>query len=313
MKRSIVTILLVLNSLVVFSQENYTSAVGITIENDLFFQTDYYYSAGESIAFINPAISKSPFSRLLISISNLNTAVFDGASINHRIYTPQDTPNAGLKLNDRPYAATLYLSQFKVVENKVKGYRLTTQISIGVIGSNAQGYSLQSGIHSIFPSEEPVGWEYQIENDVLINYFIKYDKSVFSKTYLEWLVSGAANIGTVNNDVAFSTTLRAGIMNVFADSFSPKKNDSRIKTWMELSYESKFVAYNALLQGGMNNSSSVNTFNNDEVERLIHKFGLSYYFQYSSHRLEININKISPEFNKGLWHGWVGINYLYWF
>jgi hypothetical protein len=300
------------NSYVPESNSNYKSAVGLKMDNDFFFQTDYYYSAGESIVVINPIISKSPFNRLLISILNLGDVIYNGLRIDHKIYTPTDTPRAGLKIGDRPYSSTFTLSQFQVVENNERGYRMSTTFSLGVIGENAQGYKFQSIIHKITPSEEPLGWEYQIKNDFLINYNLKFDKRLFQTNNFEWLATGTANLGTVNTDLSISTTIRTGIMDSYFESYAPKEK-SGFKTWIELSYQARAVLYNANLQGGIFNQTSPNIINTDDVNRLIHKFGIHFYLQYNQHRMVLDAYRLSPEFKNSMSHMWGGITYQYWF
>ncbi|MCK5781247.1 MAG: lipid A deacylase LpxR family protein [Flavobacteriales bacterium] len=288
------------------------SSFGFTMDNDMFFQTDYYYSAGESIWLINPIISKSPFNRLLVSVLNLGDVVYNGVKIDHKLFTPQDTPNAGLKVGDRPYASSLSLSQFQVIENVDRGYRITSQFSLGVIGEYAFGEQFQSIIHAITPSEAPLGWEYQISNDLLLNYFAKFDKRVYEANYFEWIVSASTNLGTVNNDLALSSTVRTGTLGSFFESYSPK-SDSGFSTWLELSYQIKYSAYNAYLEGGMFNKTSPNIIQSDQINRLTQQIGLHLNLQYNSHRVVFDAYRISPEFETSLWHMWGGISYQYWF
>ncbi|MEN8138713.1 MAG: lipid A deacylase LpxR family protein [Bacteroidota bacterium] len=292
--------------------KSYQRAFGLTVENDMFFQTDHYYSAGESIHFIHPAISKSPFNRLLISMFNLGDVVYNGLKIDHKIFTPTDTPNAGLKIGDRPYASSLSISQFKVVENSEYAYRISSRFSLGIIGEYARGRELQSKIHEITPSEVPLGWEYQVKNDLLLNYYIKLDKGIYSSEYFEWLASASVNLGTVNNDIAFSTNARVGLIDSYFESYSPGKN-SGFRTWMELSYKVKTIAYNAYLEGGLINRNSPYIIENGDMNRMSQKIGVHFFIQYNKHRIVFEGYRISPEFVGALWHQWGGISYQYWF
>ena len=291
---------------------HYNKSVGFKFDNDIFFQTDYYYSSGENIFFLHSSISKSPISKLFISKFNKEDVEYNGISIDHKMYTPTDIPNDTVKAGDRPYAASLSLYQFQIFENKIKGYRVTSNFSIGVIGEFAFGKELQSIIHGITPSELPVGWESQISNDVLLNYGLLFDKRLLEANSFEWIASAGANLGTVNTDMYASTKIRFGWMDTYFSSYSPKLN-SGFNLWFELGYQAKFVVYNAYLQGGMFNRTSPYVKEPSEIKRLVHTFEARYVLQYNKHVLVFESYKLSPEFYNSLDHAWGRISYQYWF
>jgi len=162
---------------------HFYKSIGFKFDNDIFFQTDYYYTSGENIFFLHPSISKSPIAKLFITKFDKHDVEYNGISIEHQMYTPTDTPSDTVKVGDRPYAASLTLNQFQIFENKEKGYRVTSTLSMGVIGKSALGAEIQSLIHEITPSQQPVGWESQIRNDILLNYNFRIDKRLYQSNH----------------------------------------------------------------------------------------------------------------------------------
>ena len=291
---------------------HYNKSIGFKFDNDMFFQTDYYYTSGENIFFLHPGISKSPIAKLFISKFNKEDVEYNGIYIDHQMYTPTDTPSDTVRAGDRPYAASLSLSQFQVFENDLRGYRVTSTFSIGVIGEFAFGEEIQSIIHGITPSEQPVGWDSQISNDILLNYGIRLDKRFIESNGFEWIASTDVNLGTVNTDISVSTSIRFGWMDSYFASYAPKRN-SGFNMWVELGYDAKLVIYNAYLQGGMINRTSPYVKEASEINRLVHTLEAKYYMQYNKHRLIFEAYKLSPEFYGSLPHAWGRVSYQYWF
>lgn len=291
---------------------HFQKAIGFKFDNDMFFQTDYYYTSGENIFFIHPSISKSPITKIFIPKLNDDDIEYNGIFINHEMYTPTDTPSDTVKAGDRPYAASLSLGQFQVIENAKRGYRLTSTLNIGVIGEFAFGAEIQSLIHNITPSEQPIGWDSQISNDLLLNYSFRFDKRLYEVNGFEWLASTYTTLGTVNTDISASTKIRVGLMDTYFSSYSPKKQ-SGFKTWLELGYSLKFVVYNAYLQGGVFNRTSPYVKDASEIKRLISTFEAQFILQYNKHRLIFDSYHLSPEFNDSMSHAWGRITYQYWF
>ena len=316
-KKSFIVVLLMLSILVEAQETNvdsthYNKSIGFKFDNDIFFQTDYYYSSGENIFFIHPGVAKSPITKLFISKFNNDDIEYNGVSIDHKMYTPTDTPSDTVKAGDRPYAASLSLSQFQVFENRLNGYRVSSTLSLGVIGEFAFGKEMQSIIHGITPSEQPVGWESQISNDILLNYSFQFDKRLFESANFEWLATSTATLGTVNTDISVSTTIRFGWMESYFSSYAPKRN-SGFNLWFELGYEAKLVIYNAYLQGGMFNRTSPYVIESSNIKRLIHTLEAKYFVQYNKHRLIFEAYNLSPEFYNSLGHAWGRVSYQYWF
>jgi len=87
-------------------------------------------------------------------------------ALGQNIYTPEDIGTRDLVVDDRPYAAWLYLGRGLVLEN---GRVLDImELSVGVVGPAAFGEQMQSAIHEFIDSPDPRGWHNQLGNELAV-------------------------------------------------------------------------------------------------------------------------------------------------
>lgn len=93
-----------------------------------------------------------------------------GISLNHQIYTPNNTNSAAFIRNDRPYAAWLYFGFSLHLKNR--DWSQTLETSLGVVGPAALGEQVQNNFHRLIGTTTAQGWDHQLPNEpaVQINY-----------------------------------------------------------------------------------------------------------------------------------------------
>ena len=150
-------------------------AVSIYFENDIFYNTDEYYTNAVKLRFISPSleslaengISPDCFDGLMDAVQRLrqSEAMQYNVSfgIGHSIYTPRDTEAKELQVNDRPYAAHLY--GFLGLHVKEPRLMDTYELSFGMIGPAAIGRQVQNTVHRIKGVETSKGWKNQLRNE----------------------------------------------------------------------------------------------------------------------------------------------------
>ena len=74
----------------------------------------------------------------------------------------------------------------------------------------------------------------------------------------------------------------------------------------------RLVGYDATLQGGMFNKTSPYVISSGSVNRLVGDIHISFVFDIFGHRLSLYQHLTSSRFTASKWHGWMGINYSYW-
>lgn len=86
-----------------------------------------------------------------------------GLSLGHQIYTPKNTRTSELILDDRPYAAWLYLGLSASFQTETHNHSL--ELDIGMVGPAALGEQVQNNFHSMIDVERAEGWKHQLENE----------------------------------------------------------------------------------------------------------------------------------------------------
>jgi len=155
--------------------------LGVNFDNDIFNNTDYYYTNGIRFDFISPLFASSPFAYPMLPGGKTSVS-YHGMSIVQNMYTPTN-PDTGLVMDgDRPFAAYLYFGHFKTSLNGKANYRLHSEIIIGLMGPGSLGGFMQKQIHNI----EPVGWQNQIRNDFVLNYTAELEKGLINNDILDF-------------------------------------------------------------------------------------------------------------------------------
>ena len=200
------------SSMILLSHER---SFRINFDNDVFDNTDRYYTNGVRFDFISPALRQSPLSWLMVPYWGQGINYY-GISILQNMYTPSTTKVGGIQYGDRPYASYLVFGSFKISNDPIKKFRQTSEIDLGVIGPMAFGDFLQKTVHSNLPTNsEPLGWEYQIQNDLVLNYNLTYEKGLLSSRRVELNLNGTGSLGTLYTNMGGGFQFRAGLMNPY--------------------------------------------------------------------------------------------------
>lgn len=148
-------------------------------ENDLFLNTDKYYTNGTKFSLISPNLHKSfndtrlipgwlqPVVQRLPFINDKGIQKNVVISIGQNIYTPEDIRETALIPDDRPYAGWLYLGLG--LHNKTDRWLDTLELDVGVVGPWSLGEDTQNFVHRTRDIPEALGWDNQIHNEIGIN------------------------------------------------------------------------------------------------------------------------------------------------
>ena len=183
-------------------------------DNDFFSATDRYYTQGIYLELIMPFIRKSPLSKVLIPI-NKNVVNYYGINFEQDGFTPRSIRHDSIYFGERPYASVFFVSHFLISVDRAKKQRLSTSLDLGIIGPEAKGEEEQKGIHRALKNIQPLGWEYQIASDYVLNYNMKFEKGVLVKKHVECIGFIGSRLGTLYDDISVGTLLRAGRMQSF--------------------------------------------------------------------------------------------------
>lgn len=289
-----------------FYFKNTNKSISLKFDNDTYYYTDYYYTYGLQIELVLPVFSKSALGIMFPKITDeaLNTV---GVSLSQKLYTPKNIHDTTIQFNDRPFAATVILSHFWYSRSLSSGIELSSAIKIGVIGPAAGGKILQQKIHEWINSPEPLGWDYQIANDLILNYDFHFFYPIIYHDSFKFGMTTKARIGTLFDD------LSAGINFAFAKNQFSNGESKNKKLIFAVNSDAavKTVLYNATLQGGMFSRENHYTLSRTELSPLVFSANISLSVKYYGFCLRVEHDFLTKEFKSGQNHNYAGISMGY--
>jgi hypothetical protein len=291
------------------------SYVAVNFDNDIFNNTDYYYTNGVRISYVAPIFSSSPLSFPMLPYrkSSIN---YSGMTVVQNMYTPTNPDTVNILDGDRPFAAYLYFGHFKNTLSFEKKYRQYSELDIGLIGPGSLGGFVQGQIHDI----DPKGWENQVQNDLVLNYTAVVEKGLYNPRFFDLNVFASGQIGTLYDNLGGGFRTRIGKLNpYFAMPGLAKKSSIEaidIHKWQYgifAKIKAKLVIYDATLQGGMFNKSSNYTIPASDIERFVLEASAGIYIAYKQLGLTLEQYYISKEFKEAYEFRWGHINITYCF
>lgn len=284
----------------------------LSFDNDIFDNTDQFYTNGIRIDLILPGLKQFPLSHLMIPYWR-KAINYYGFSLVQNLYTPSTTKIGGIIYGDRPYAAYLYFSMFKISNDYEKNLRQTSELLLGIIGPSSMGDLVQKTFHENVPTNnEPLGWEYQIQNDAVLNYHILFEKGLLRNKSIELIGTGEGWLGTLYTNISAGFHMRSGLLNPYFINLGQAKRSVNSEHGLHntqffffIRSKGQLTGYDATLQGGMFNRTSVYTAGSDEITRFVLNTSAGLTFVFSGIRLDLEQFLLSPEMHHGYWHMWV--------
>jgi lipid A 3-O-deacylase len=273
-------------------------------ENDYFSTTDLYYTQGINLEYVHPAIGNIITSKLLIGSSYKQNKF--GIAFEHEGFTPTSISRSEIQTGDRPFAACLFLKTFSIANNPERRERLSSSLSLGAIGPAAGGKQMQQTIHRWINDEQPQGWQHQIQNDVILNYQVEYERGLFGyENYFLTSLKAEARVGTLNTKANAGLIVMAGY---FDDPFTNfQKQMRKMQLYVYAEPLLNMVGYDATLQGGLFNNSSPYVMPTADINRLVVQGNVGIVFRINAVQLEYFQSYLTKEFETGHTHLWGGV------
>jgi hypothetical protein len=275
----------------------------------------------------------------LIGVAQLHRAVDGGARATHSLmlastaFTPDDLASADVIPDDRPYASLLYLAASRLAVNEDRDRAFTSELTVGLLGLDITEHA-QTKWHQGLRDEgdvtpvDPKGWSHQISDDVepTARYRLQLRDLVWSSCFHDVSTSVDGSVGYYTNAAA-GAAARVGIISTpfwLFDSSPLDAGDQRaparqcaVRSWpVELfawaAGRSRFVLYNALLQGQFRHSD--HRFDFEDVERQVFEseagltLGLWWftmtYIAVAAHTAEFRSDEARAHTWGGVWLGY---------
>lgn len=279
----------------------YPRKLSVVWENDVFFQTDRYFTNGLQLEYHTQNLEKFAVAGLLIDPMSESGPVYS-LTLTHDIFTPKNVIGDPLQ-TDRPYAGVLLMGIKAEHFSSEKRYRFSAEIGAGLLGEYAGGQFVQNGIHVLLPASEPIpGWAYQIRHTMLLHYSTGLEKGIFSSPWIDADALAGARLGLPYTDFSGGGRIRIGKA---PDYYSPGHLLSKSQNYMYFFAEGhlRTVLYDATLQGGMFTDKNPHTV--VDTNPLVGEWKAGIAARYANLQAEVGAQMYTPKFRGALSHKWV--------
>jgi len=263
--------------------------------------TDYYYTNGFYIQFVTNKEKRNPVNNLFFSLKNSDVKLY-AVTLIQDIYTPKNKFYIPAQLNgDRPFAAYILLGFVKAEFNSFNNIELISELKTGVLGPAAFGEETQNGIHSLLPtSAEVEGWENQINNSFMLNYFVEIKKFYHISKALIFSGFAETRLGLPFTNAGIGASVQIGLLNPLTKRYHFTDSDN-FQIYFSFTCKGKIIGYNATLQGGLFTKSA---YTLDKINRFIGYADIGGTIIYKSFNFEYIQHFNTPEFPDAFGHSW---------
>lgn len=272
-------------------------------DNDFFTKTDHYYSQGITLDYVHQGLQKFFLSKILLRpVNTLKTA---GITFNLFAYTPTSIRSDSILYGDRPYAAAMSFKIFMKATDTIRQQQFVSSFQSGVIGPLAQGENIQTGIHRWLHNKLPMGWQYQVQNDIILNYQLNYEKKIAAiKNGLLINVAAEARAGTLQDRLSGGINFMAGH---FPDPYQPNKR-KKMAYYLFGQGRINLIGYDALMQGGLFNRDNPYIIAAADISRITFQADAGLILNFPKFYLSYTQSFLTKEFRTGRYHRWGGIS-----
>ena len=276
-------------------------------DNDYFTATDAYYTQGITLELVHPVLKYNPLNKLLFKPKQSDAKY--GIRFDHYGYTPTSISSDFIRYGDRPFSGNLSFSSFLIAVDTAKRARLSTTLTVGVIGSKAGGKEMQVKIHEWLENIIPRGWEYQIANDLILDYQINYEKALYQYRNVFVVNSySELRVGTHTDKIKSGFNFMVGsIPNPYASNVQAQGTKKKFRYYVYGQLQPGFTIYDATLQGGVFNKTSPYTISAKDLTRLTLQGDFGAVMKIRKLTLEYCQSFITKEFKTGQLHRWGGV------
>ncbi len=314
-KTILVLLVLAAGSVAVFGQQaKAPRAHFIYFENDVLVGTDRHYTNGLRYAAVRLGVEESPWwARRLARRFDLcgegskpdNCFTMNkGFAVTHTIYTPEDTADPELIVDDRPYGAWLHYSSIFELRGRLSLHHF--EADIGIVGPLAFGEEVQGAVHTLTGSQGPMGWDHQIDNELGLLLLYQWQRRIpglelwsrdRSVRLFDVTPDVGGTLGNVFTYVGAGLTLRFGynLSNAFPGKIEPVVMDvagrRKWEVYLFAATEGRAVGRNIFLDG--------NTFKDShsvDKETLVYDWEVGLVVRYSRFAFSYRVVSRSPEF-----------------
>lgn len=272
--------------------QEYTHLLRLYEDNDFFnirgLGTDEAYTNGSRIDLFyrKNTPDKFPLNKVLLKAGHHAINVY-GWSATQLMYTPRNIRTTVYQPGDYAYAGALFVTRSLYSYSEAQHYDLQTECIIGLRGAPAGAHETQSFLHHMIGYQQPMGWQHQLDNQLLVNINIKGEKLLAQWGRAVEIMAGAQVYGgTMFSGASVFPLVRIGKMHPYFQGFiqqysSDKTNGARcwkrLQAYLVFRPEVQAVLYDAMLEGKLPGDAGkdgqvpqVRCHSWDEVEHMVY-------------------------------------------
>jgi hypothetical protein len=132
----------------------------------------------------------------------------EGWAVGQLIQTPEDIEREDLIEDDVPYAGVLAVQNTWVAYDDRQLYGFGWLM--GVVGPSAKGEEVQKWFHEVINDDEPMGWEHQLDDELLVNFYYEMKRKLVGSSSgdISWVMD--ARLGNLVTAAAMGMEGRLG-------------------------------------------------------------------------------------------------------
>ena len=275
----------------------------ISYDNDIVFFTDQYYTSGVDVSYALLLENKGPFYNFFKNRLQDTSKVIIRFNYSHKIFTPSKIKEPDVTKRDRPYAGwqalTATVTNFPKV-NATNKYSL----EIGLVGQQSGMGNFQQWYHKRNGITSPLGWEYQIANEVVFNLGYNRKESLIEEKIID--VSGELDfkLGNGVSSAGVGALTRLGRFNNLNNSaYSDSRlstsiptignsDNEEVESFLFFGFKADYIFNNIFIEGSPFNDNSLHI---EELENglITQQYGYMYSNYYTT--VVLTIYRLSPE------------------
>ena len=291
--------------------KNLKNEVSLTIDNDILFFIDWYYTAGHELAYRKLLSEQSNLVKRF-NQKHVNSKVISSINFGNKIFTPKKTKFANTLNMDRPYAGYTYLD-YSISRLKGLSSIVNIEFELGLVGKATGLGQVQQWWHKQVGYEAPRGWESQIANELIFNISYQLQKSIKISPDFDLVSNTGFVAGTGMNKINQDLTVRLIdfsplTQSVFSNSLLGNEGDLiKEEVFLFFGCGVDYVVSNIFLEGSLFNGNP-SPFTVDANNWLFRKnFGIMYAKKRGS--FAFSVISLGKEMEKGKKHSYASIRF----
>lgn len=289
----------------------------LTYDNDLILFTDRYYTSGVNVAYSRLINRESRFYKSFSSKKSDSSKLIYRIHYGHRIYTSKEIKEKDVQQFDRPYAGWHYL-KFDMMNFPKPEVANTYSMDVGMVGEMSGIGNFHVWWHRGVGITTPRGWEYEVANEVLINFRYNRIKNWHLGRRIKFITNSAISAGNRENKLEQELVVRIGKFNELMNTsyvnsrvadFIPElgyyPKDGGEEGFLFLGISGSFVLSNIFIEGSLFNNNSPQTA---EIENflIVRKWGFVYSNYYTT--FSFTAYRLGTELVGGKVHRYLNLN-----